>query len=365
MAAETDTELGALIDRQIVETGPMPFGLYMQVCLTHPVHGYYHRTGPIGRGGDFITAPEVSQIFGESIGVWIALVARQFPDGFDLVELGPGRGTLMADLWRSLARVAPDARPPGGPVLVEISQSLRAEQAQALKHLSPVWIDAVADLPDAGPPLVVIANEFFDALPVRQYQKTETGWHERVVGLVDGKRTWGLHPTPIADSALPEPVRAAALNERFETRPAADALMALLAEKLTKRGGVLLAIDYGYEKTQTGDTIQAISGHAFADPLAAPGAADLTAHVDFEALAGAASGLTAHPPMTQGAFLAALGAGARAEALARANPDRAYAIAADLQRLAATDQMGDIFKLLCVSSPGVWPYPFAESKGSP
>jgi NADH dehydrogenase [ubiquinone] 1 alpha subcomplex assembly factor 7 len=364
VAADIDTELGALIDRQIVETGPMPFGLFMQFCLTHPVHGYYHRAGPIGRGGDFITAPEVSQIFGESLGVWVAVLTQQFAGGFDLVELGPGRGTLMADLWRSLTRLAPGVQP-GGPVLIEISKSLRAEQARALETLSPVWHNAIADLPDSGPPLVIIANEFFDALPVRQYQKTANVWHERVVGLVDGKRAWGLNPTPIADSAMPAGVRAAASEERFETRPAADALMAILSEKLAKRGGVLLAIDYGYAKTQTGDTIQAVSGHAFADPLAAPGTADLTAHVDFEALAAAASGLTVHPLMTQGAFLAALGAGERAQALARANPDRADAIATDLQRLAAPDQMGDIFKLLCVSSPGVWPYPFAEPMGSP
>ena len=359
MAADKDTELGSLIDRQIAETGPMPFGLYMQLCLTHPVHGYYHRKGPIGRGGDFVTAPEISQIFGESIGVWVALAGRELGGRFDLVELGPGRGTLMADLWRSLSRVAPEAQP-GGPVLIEISDSLKAEQARALAGLSPRWHKSVADLPDAGPPLVIIANEFFDALPVRQYQKTDSGWHERVIGLDGDKRIWGLNPTPIAGTAMPAAIQSAGIDARYETRPAAEALMTHLAEKLTRRGGVLLAIDYGYAKTQTGDTIQAVAGHAFADPLARPGTADLTAHVDFEALARTATdnGLVAFSILTQGGFLAALGAAERAKVLARANPDQADAITADLSRLAAPDQMGDIFKLLCVSSAGVSPYPF-------
>ena len=366
MAADKHTELGALIDRQIAETGPMSFGLFMQLCLTHPAHGYYHRASPIGRGGDFVTAPEISQIFGEAIGVWTALAGRELGGRFDVVELGPGRGTLMADLWRSLSRVAPEAQP-GGPVLVEISDSLKAEQARGLKTLSPRWLPHIADLPDAGPPLVIIANEFFDALPVRQYQKTGTGWHERVIGLAGERRVWGLNPTPIAESTLPAAIRAAENDTRYEARPAADALMSVLAEKLTRRGGVLLAIDYGYAKTQTGDTIQAVAGHQFADPLARPGEADLTAHVDFEALAGTAtaSGLTAFEVLTQGAFLAALGAAERAEALARANPGRADVIAADLSRLAAPDQMGDIFKVLCVSSAGVSPYPFAAPTHGP
>ncbi|MBU1175055.1 MAG: SAM-dependent methyltransferase [Alphaproteobacteria bacterium] len=358
MATEADSPLGVLIDRQIAETGPVPLSLYMQLCLTHPAHGYYHRPHPIGRAGDFITAPEVSQIFGEAIGLFVALLSRQLPKGhFDLVELGPGRGTLMVDLLRSLHRAAPDIRA-GGPTLVEISETMRSEQARRLADHGPVWLGHIDDLPESGPPLVIIANEFFDALPVRQYQKTETGWHERVVGLSGGQRAWGLNPTPLPESAMPEPLRHAAIDERFETRPAADALMALLAERIAGRGGVLVAIDYGYDRTQSGDTVQAIAGHAYADPLARPGEADLTAHVDFEALAAAAVPLHVHGLMTQASFLGQLGAAERAEALARSNPDLTGTIAADLARLTASDQMGQIFKVLCVSSQGISPYPF-------
>lgn len=358
VSADTDTPLGRLIDRQIAETGPMPFALYMQLCLTHPEYGYYHRPTPIGRSGDFVTAPEISQIFGETIGLWVALLAQTIPDGrFDLVELGPGRGTLMADLWRSLRRLAPETEL-GGPLLVEISQSLMAEQAQRLAHLSPRWLTSVADLPGDGPPLIIIANEFFDALPVRQYQKTETGWHERVIGLRDGRRAWGLNPTPIPETALPAALGKIESHARIEMRPAADALMVELCDKLARRGGVLLVIDYGYTTSQTGDTIQAIAGHTRADPLARPGEADLTAHVDFAALARSAGELNALPPLSQAAFLTALGVAERAAALVKTNPSRAKTIAADLARLADPDQMGETFKALCVSSRGFSPYPF-------
>ncbi len=360
MAAESDTPLGRLIDRQIHETGPISFGLFMQLSLTHPTHGYYHRPAPIGRSGDFVTAPEVSQIFGETIGIFVALLSGQFPEGrFDLVELGPGRGTLMADLTRSLRHVAPGARP-GGPLLVEISQSLRSEQARRLAGLAPVWLSLVDALADSGPPLVIIANEFFDALPVRQYQKTEKSWHERVIGLKNGQRVWGLNPTPIRETALPEAVRGAERNARFEARPAADALMSMLCDKLARRGGVLLVLDYGYSRSQTGDTIQAIAGHAYADPLARPGEADLTAHVDFEALGANTGNLESFPVLSQRAFLLALGAAERAETLVKANPDRAQSIAADLTRLTDAYQMGEIFKALCVSSGGLNPYPFTR-----
>ncbi len=360
MAASSDTPLGVLINRQITEAGPMPLSMFMQLCLTHPEHGYYHRPTPIGRQGDFITAPEVSQIFGETIGVFVALLAGQLPDGrFDLVELGPGRGTLMADIWRSLSRLAPDAQP-GGPVLVEISNSLRAEQAKTLSALSPSWLERTEDLPDAGPPLIIIANEFFDTLPIRQYQKGASGWHERVVGLSEGKRSFGLNPTPIAETALPAALRDAPEHARFEARPAADAIMEIVCDKLARRGGALLTLDYGYGASQSGDTFQAIAGHGFTDPLAAPGTADLTAHVDFEALGACAGKLEVFPLLTQARFLLALGAGERAKALANANPSHADAVATDLARLTAPEQMGEIFKAFCVCSGGFSPYPFTS-----
>lgn len=358
MFADTDTPLGRLIDRQIAETGPMPFSLYMQLCLTHPEHGYYHRPNPIGRTGDFITAPEVSQMFGEAIGVFVALLARQFPGpDFDLVELGPGRGTLMADLWRSLGRAAPDLRP-GPPVLLEIGAALRAEQSRRLSALAPRFIEAVEQLPEHGPPLVILANEFFDALPLRQYQKTESGWHERMIGLDKGRRVWGLNPTPIPDSALPAALHGAETNARFESRTAAEAVMAVLADRLLRRHGALLVVDYGYTSRRTGDTIQAMIDHAYADPLLRPGEVDLTAHVDFEVLAGSAGALERFQVLDQGPFLAALGIAERAQMLAAAHPSRAGAIAADLARLTDRAAMGTLFKAMCLASPGLDPYPF-------
>ena len=323
----------------------------MQFCLTHPVHGYYHRTGPIGRGGDFHhRAGGQSDLRRISRGMGRRPLRNSFAGGFDLVELGPGRGTLMADLWRSLKRLAPGVQP-GGPVLIEISKKpARRTGAGARKRSLRSGTTPFADLPDSRSAARHHRQRVLRC-PARPPVSKDRKWLARNGSLAwsTARGAWGLNPTPIADSAMPAAVRAAASEETVRDAPRRRRIdvdpfrKAGKARRRAARHRLRLCQNPGQA-----DTIQAVSGHAFADPLAAPGTADLTAHVDFEALAAATSGLTVHPLMTQGAFLAALGAGERAQALARANPDRADAIATDLQRLAAPDQMGDIFKLLCV-----------------
>jgi len=308
---------------------------------------YYGGRDPLGRAGDFITAPEISQMFGELIGLWIAeLALRAGAADFAYAELGPGRGTLAADALRALGKagLAPPVH------FVETSAALRAKQRATVPHAR--WHEAVDTLP-ADRPLIVIANEFFDALPIRQYERTARGWRERMVA--DGHfvlgETDGAQEIPLALADAP-------LGAIVERNPAAEAIMAALAGRIANQGGALLALDYGYEGPLAGDTLQAMSAHTFADPLAAPGTRDLTAHVDFAMLAVVARNgdLKPTPCVTQGAFLTALGIEARAAALTKANPAEAKSIEAARQRLVAPEAMGRLFKALCVRHPD-WPMP--------
>lgn len=361
MANDDPNKLAELIDRTIREAGPISVSTYMRLCLTHPQWGYYNRANPLGRAGDFVTAPDISQTFGELIGLWILLTSRQLPgERIELVELGPGRGTLIEDALHAMAQMGADLSR-FKITLAEVSPVLIAEQKERLSEFSPHWIENLDALAEDGPPLVVIANEFFDALPIKQYQKAGADWHERLIGLQDHRRVYGLDPNPIPETSLPASVHGAPEGAIFESAAIAAEIMADLGTRLTRRGGALLAIDYGYAATQTGDTFQAVAGHAPADPLAGPGTADLTAHVDFAALAGAAAqgGAIVHPLLTQTAFLGALGIAERFKALIDANPDRAEALGQDITRLVGEDQMGTLFKVLCVTSPGLAPYPFA------
>ena len=345
-------EIAALIR----ETGPIGIDRYMALCLGHPLHGYYRTRDPFGPRGDFTTAPEISQMFGELIGIWAACVHATMgaPDPLVLVELGPGRGTLMADALRALRAAAPGARVT--PHLVETSPVLRAAQGRALAGAGAVWHTDVGSLP-AGP-AILVANEFFDCLPVRQFQRTRTGWHERVIGLgSDGSLAFGLAPEPMAgpDAVAPE-------GALMSVPGAGLDLIRGLARRLREGGGALLAIDYGHVRPGFGDTLQAVSGHRFADPLETPGEADLTAHVDFSALARAATraGAAVHGPVEQRAFLLALGLRARAERLrAVAGPDQAAGIDAALERLTDAGErgMGRLFKVMAVSAPGLGPLP--------
>lgn len=352
--------LPELIDMQIRANGPMSIASYMALCLTHPREGYYKQADPLGPRGDFVTAPEITQMFGELIGFFCVNLWQQMgePKSFTLLELGPGRGTLMQDALRVSGR-APGFTDALHLQLYETSEQLRAQQAIRLSQYNPYWpsdVDAVSD-----DPLIVVANEFFDALPIRQFVKGETGWHERLIGLKGGKRSFGLSPTPIPDSAMPEAVRSAAPGEVYEVSLAAADVMQKLGKAVARLGGAILAIDYGHGKTQTGETLQALQRHAYADPLDAPGEADLSAHVDFGALAAAANGvgLTVQPLATQAYFLRRLGIVERAATLSAANPSEAADIEGALERLTGADQMGELFKVFCAASPGLAPSGFS------
>ncbi len=308
---------------------------------------YYGGRDPLGRAGDFITAPEISQMFGELIGLWAAdLILRASAAAAAYIELGPGRGTLAADALRAMAKTGlePQAH------FVETSPVLRDRQRAVVPGAQ--WHDDVATLP-ADRPLVIVANEFFDALPIRQYERAPRGWRERMVA--DG--TFLLGDADCADE-IPLALSDAPFGAIVERNPAAEAIMAILARKIAGQGGALLMLDYGYEGPATGDTLQAMSSHQYADPLEAPGTRDLTAHIDFAMLAAVAraNGLKPTPCVNQGAFLRALGIDARASTLAKANPDEADAIEAAWHRLVAPKAMGRLFKVLCLRHPD-WPMP--------
>jgi SAM-dependent MidA family methyltransferase len=349
--------LQAEIHRLIRSSGPMPVWRYMQLCLTHTEHGYYVSRDPLGREGDFTTAPEVSQMFGELLGLWTASVWKSIgsPSPLRLVELGPGRGTMMADVLRAI-RVLPPLHEAIDIHLVEINRVLRDRQRATLSgQRSITWHDSLDDVPEG--PAVILANEYFDVLPIHQAVRRETGWHERVVNLDDdGKLSFGAAETPMPrfEVLLPALVRAAPIGAVFEWRP--DNEMMKIATRVRDQGGAMLAIDYGHMRSDAGDTFQAIARHSFADPLKNPGQADVTAHVDFQALARAAEdvGARVHGPVTQGDFLRRLGIETRALTLmGKAAPDVSADIAAALKRLTdgGRDGMGSMFKVLAVSQP--------------
>jgi NADH dehydrogenase [ubiquinone] 1 alpha subcomplex assembly factor 7 len=362
MTPQDMTPLEREIAAAIAADGPISLERFMTLALMHPKHGYYRHRIPIGRSGDFITAPEIHQMFGELIGLWAAEVweAMGEPSLLRLVELGPGRGTLMADMLRA-ARVMPPFRAALDIHLVEQSEVLIDCQRQALaaSGCAATWHASVEDLPPG--PAIIIANEFFDALPVRHYVRTQAGWNERQIGLDrDGRLAFGLAPTP--EAALQAAAPAGAI---LEIGFVAQRSIVRLAEHIVQEGGALLAIDYGYLGKRTGETLQAVKGHAYVDPLMTPGETDLTAHVDFAALAraAAAAGAEVHGPVTQGLWLGRLGIFERAAALKRrATPEQAAAIDLALARLAQPGltaghaaSMAELFKVLCVTAPGLVP----------
>lgn len=347
------TPLETELRRLIAVDGPLDVARYVALCLGHPLHGYYMARDPLGRAGDFVTAPEISQMFGELIGLWAAATwqAMGAPIPVLLIELGPGRGTLMADALRA-ANTVPEFRAALAVHLVETSPRLIARQRETLPGLDIplIWHRDLAEVP-AGP-AIVIANEFFDALPVDQAVKAADGWHVRMVGLAEGRLAFMVSPDPMPgfEGVLPQALHHAPEGAIYEWRD--DHVMLELARRLTRDGGAALVIDYGHTKSAAGDTLQAVRGHRFADPLAEPGLADLTAHVDFAALARAAerAGARVHGPVTQGGFLHRLGIVERAERLkANATRPQAVGIGAALDRLVAQDAMGDLFKVLAIT----------------
>ena len=345
------------IRKLIQSSGPMPVWRYMELCLMHPQHGYYVSRDPLGREGDFTTAPEVSQMFGELLGLWAASVWRAIgePPLLRLIELGPGRGTMMGDALRAL-RVLPPLYQSLTIHMVEVNPVLREKQRATLSGVRNItWHDNIDDVLDG--PAVIFANEYFDVLPIHQMVKRETGWHERTVELDNNGRLVFGHmpePTPRFEVLLPPLVRAAPVGAVFEWRP--DMEIMKIARRVREQDGAAVIIDYGHTRSDAGDTFQAIARHSFADPLENPGQADVTAHVDFQALAHAAEDLGArvHGPATQGDFLKRLGIETRAASLkAKATPEASADIDGALKRLTDSGRggMGSMFKVIGISQP--------------
>jgi NADH dehydrogenase [ubiquinone] 1 alpha subcomplex assembly factor 7 len=346
--------IAALIEAQ----GPMSVAQFMTIALLDPQDGYYATRDPIGAGGDFITAPEVSQMFGEMVGLWLvqAWADQGCPKNPRLVELGPGRGTLMADILRAAA-VAPEFTADLEVVLVEASPALQQVQADKLRGCGAdiSWQGQFDDrLGDR--PLFLVANEFFDALPVRQYVKTERGWCERMVTALNGELKFALAPVPVPRPTIPADREAAPDGGVYEASPAATALAEDIARVIAVKGGAALVIDYGYtEASGFSETLQAVSGHRFADALAEPGEDDISAHVDFAALvqAGKRGGAAVSGPVTQGLFLANIGIVERAEQLMKANVENSRDLLSATERLIGHEQMGILFKVLALMPPAI------------
>jgi SAM-dependent MidA family methyltransferase len=334
--------------------GPLSVADYMALCLYDRAEGYYMSREPFGRAGDFTTAPEVSQMFGELIGAWIAAAWQALgrPSPVMLVEIGPGRGTLMKDMTRTLSRIAPQLHDAASFKLIEVSPRLARIQAETLAT-SPGpfhWHDDIGALPRL--PLLIVGNELFDAVPIRQYVLTQSGWRERCVGIDDGGNLTFLAGAGSLDAALlPSAAAKAATGTIVEIAPARSALMQKIAERIAGDGGAGLFFDYGYLEPRTGDSFQALRRHTYADPLAEPGKADLTSHVDFAALAATARAVGLPTGLaTQGDFLLRMGLLERAGRLG-ANADEAgrERISGEVERLAGPDQMGSLFKVMAVA----------------
>lgn len=363
-SGDDETPLARKLKARIGVEGPISVAAFMAACLADPEHGYYMTAEPFGAAGDFITAPEVSQLFGELVGGWMVHLWRQAgsPDAFRLAEIGPGRGTLMADILR-VARLDPGFLAAARLHLVETSERLRKIQAETLRDapLQPAFAARLDDVP-ADAPLFLVANEFFDALPIRQHVASPEGWRERMVGLDDkGEFRFGLGPVSLAPADLPAWAKGAPLGSILETQPFANAIAETLGARLAATGGGALIIDYGYEKPAPGDTLQALSRHAPVPVLERPGLADLTAHVNFEALAKALKqgGASVHGPLTQGDFLLRLGLLERAGQLgAGKGPAVQARIRGEVERLAGPQAMGSLFKVLAATAPGLAPPPF-------
>ena len=300
---------------------------------------FYAQPDPLAH---FTTAPEISQAFGECLGLWAAVTWQQMgaPAPVWLVELGPGRGTLMADAWRAVGEMVPGFQAAARIALVESSASLRRRQGAALAGIAVQWFDRAEDVPPG--PAIILANEFFDALPIRQFIRREGGWMERFVA--DGA---------FVEQACDQELPAAPEGSVLERGEAGQALAAHLAARIAAQGGAALLLDYGPAETALGDSLQALRAHQAADPLGPPGSADLTAHVDFAALARAAAGADVHGPIPQGLFLQRLGLMSRAAMLAQSAPPQAGMILSGAQRLVTSEGMGRLFKVLCLCQPGL------------
>jgi NADH dehydrogenase [ubiquinone] 1 alpha subcomplex assembly factor 7 len=358
--------LAERLRRRIEREGPISLSEYMASVLTEPQGGYYGERDPLGEAGDFTTAPEISQMFGELLGLWALALWESLgrPSPFSLVELGPGRGTLIADALRA-QRLVPEFLEALSLNLVEVSPHLMALQKRRIAAAAPdvpaYWHPNLGEVPDG--PMVLIANEFFDALPVKQFEMTPDGWAERLVGLSpsgDGF-AFGLGPAaPLHTTRLPGALHEARPGQVAEVSAAALSTMSEIARRVAAAPGGALIVDYGPAQTRLGATLQAVRAHRRHDPLNEPGSADLTAHIDFQSLAAAAQecGAAAYGPLPQGEFLARLGIQQRAERLSRdASPKVAATIDAGMRRLTDPNQMGTLFKALALVPPQSAPPP--------
>lgn len=355
------TALLDLIRNKITSEGPLPLEDYMELCLAHPDYGYYSTRDPLGAGGDFVTAPEISQMFGEIVGAWVAhmWLTMGGPEPFQLIELGPGRGTLMSDVLRTAGQV-PGFADAARIALVEMSPALMTRQKDKLLPITEniTWHETIADVPEG--PSIIVANEFFDALPIRQLVRVEDQWRDRAVGLdATGNLVWTHREGNNLEPLVAPELRHSEPGTIVELAPIRSGAASQVANRFADHPGAAIIIDYGYTGPQAGDSFQALRDHAYTDPLAEPGEADLTTHVDFNGLAhaAAAAGANVYEPVSQGAFLEALGIGPRADQLREANPDLKAGIDIDLARLVSPDQMGALFKVLMMTSSKLPPPP--------
>jgi NADH dehydrogenase [ubiquinone] 1 alpha subcomplex assembly factor 7 len=344
----------------IQSEGPISVAQYMAIASTDGPQSYYGAQDPFGASGDFTTSPEISQTFGELVGLWCAQtwLDQDRPHNPRLIELGPGRGVCMADALRAIRSAAPEFLEAATLHLVETSQRLRDKQREVIETPAE-WHDRLVDIPDG--PTFLFANEFFDALPIRQFVQTERGWCEQCVALTsDSKRlTFALSPDPLPNADIvPLDARHASQNEVIEICAAAGSITTTVAQRIRTRGGAALFVDYGYERPKTGDTLQAVKAHRFHPVLVDPGEADLSAHVNFQALAESArSERTAtHGPVAQRMFLKRIGIEKRASNLMHGkNPEECDSIMAGIHRLTAEEEMGSLFKCLAITPIGVSP----------
>jgi SAM-dependent MidA family methyltransferase len=360
------TPLAEKIKSLISANGPISVTDYFALCLADPEHGYYRTRHPFGRAGDFITAPEISQLFGEMLGIFMINAWQRHGEPRDvrLVEIGPGRGTMMADMLRVIARAAPNLYETASVHLVETSALLKLTQMETLSsHGDKVsWHESFDGLPDGF--TLLAANELFDAIPIRQFVKTESGFRERMVGLDENDELcFTLGVATLDPAMLPQGISPPPDGEIFEVAPARQSVMLTICERLISNHGTAVIIDYGHMVSNFGDTLQAVRAHDYDPPLANPGLADLTSHVDFENLArtAVAAGVHLNGCMYQGDFLVALGIEQRAAALGRDKDEQKQAeIVEALHRLAGSGSgyMGELFKVMTVSMPAVQLMPF-------
>lgn len=361
----SETPLTQIIRNKIKADGPMPLSTYMGLCLGHPEHGYYMTRDPFGKAGDFTTAPEISQMFGEMIGAWVVDTWQKIgaPEKFVLLEMGPGRGTLMEDILR-VAWNVDGFRDAVQVHLMEMSPVLRKAQEKALIDYKPTWhmtLESVASL-EPSVPVIAIGNEFLDALPVDQYTLTDTGWAQKHINFnING--SFRIHDYPLVDSKafeqndLPNTLFKHSLGDVVEVSHEQKKIMSDLIDIIINQGGGCLLIDYGFSNNGCGDTLQAVKDHAYCDVLEMPGECDITYHINFSNLTEQimAKNLMVHGPVSQSTFLKTLGIEMRAEALKQSasnmnRPDMSQSIEAALTRLIDKDQMGDLFKVIAFSS---------------